>query len=1058
MVMKVMMHDKKVADEANQVQALMKGIDEGHGALFCSDYTYPGRYGKWMMGFTESFLMFRAEGRSFEIQMLDDCKGMMESIVDALASRTDIQDLQFSDRLVKGRASHSCPQDHIIVTEEDRGRRSSIFNVLRVLIGLFDSSDAHFGFQGAFGYDLAHQFEDIEESKKRATGYPDLVLYLPKNLYLKGEGDRIGTVREYMVGHDDFGVEMNLASKPGYEKELEPAIGCSIAEVGIHRPYGQGDYAKVVERSLPSFAAGDLFEVVPSYERCRTVTAKPSTLFQTLRTVNPSPYAFFINLGGEHLVGASPEMYVRVNDTRVETCPISGTISRGRNAMEDSEQIKKLLNSEKEESELTMCTDVDRNDKSRICDPATVKIIGRRQIEMYSHLIHTVDHVEGQLREDYDGLDAFMSHMWAVTVTGAPKKAAMQWIENHEETPRRWYGGAVGNVAIDGSVNTGLTLRTMRIVGDKAYIRVGATLLHGCDPTSEEEETVLKAKALERVIDICEAGVHVNGEDGSSAQGSSAHIADGGHTESESDSLRVLFIDHEDSFVHTLAGYFRACGCEITTVRHQVAAEMMQKNDYDLMVLSPGPGTPQDFNLSKHISLAVEKKMPVFGVCLGLQGIIEHFGGRLGRLETPYHGKKSMVGLTEAGQSSKLFKGLSDSIEVGRYHSLYADTVPAELVVTARTSCGIPMAIESNESAVYAVQFHPESLMSASEGQGMTIIRNLLEVAMEHKKKQLRVFDCTLRDGGLTNDFDFTAERIRAHVIAMAESGVDVVELGYKASREPGEEMGALKYCDESELHEILGSVVDDVRDKMSFAFMVDVGRVDINTFPPSEKSIFSIARVACYLKQVNEALVMVKHLKSLGYETFINIMAISEQELESLEEPLKAISEEADVDGVYLVDSFGAMLPEVARAYAATYKRILNGKTLGIHAHDNLQLALANTLEMRGYGFTCFDGSVAGMGRGGGNAPLELLLSIIRPEDSEISPVLTLMDTYHVDCPRSNRHMRTKQMLTGMYNVHPTKFLPDDMKTGSEANAYFIRNKRTIKVTHAIKVNRRGA
>ena len=152
-----------------------------------------------------------------------------------------------------------------------------------------------------------------------------------------------------------------------------------------------------------------------------------------------------MNLGeAEYLVGASPEMYVRVDGDRVETCPISGTIARGRDPIGDAAQIVALLTSAKDESELTMCTDVDRNDKSRICVPGSVRVIGRRQIEMYSRLIHTVDHVEGRLRPGFDALDAFLAHAWAVTVTGAPKAWAMQFIEDHERSPRAWYGGAVG--------------------------------------------------------------------------------------------------------------------------------------------------------------------------------------------------------------------------------------------------------------------------------------------------------------------------------------------------------------------------------------------------------------------------------------------------------------------------------------------------------------------------------------------------------------------------------------------------------------------------------------
>src|SRR5207244_2165423 len=146
--------------------------------------------------------------------------------------------------------------------------------------------------------------------------------------------------------------------------------------------------------------------------------------------------------------------------------------------------------------ELTMCTDVDRNDKSRICRPGSVRVIGRRQIEMYSRLIHTVDHVEGRLREGFDALDAFLAHAWAVTVTGAPKTWAMQFIEDHERSPRAWYGGAVGLLGFDGNMNTGLTLRTVRVKEGIAEIRAGATLLYDSDPDEEERETHMKASAF----------------------------------------------------------------------------------------------------------------------------------------------------------------------------------------------------------------------------------------------------------------------------------------------------------------------------------------------------------------------------------------------------------------------------------------------------------------------------------------------------------------------------------------------------------------------------------
>ena len=315
-----------------------------------------------------------------------------------------------------------------------------------------------------------------------------------------------------------------------------------MPRAGDHEP---GAYAAVVRVAREAFKRGDLFEVVPGQTFFEPCPSPPSELFRRLRERNPAPYGFLMNLGdAEYLVGASPEMYVRVDGDRVETCPISGTIARGRDAIADAAQIQALLNSAKDESELTMCTDVDRNDKSRICVPGSVRVIGRRQIEMYARLIHTVDHVEGRLRPGFDALDAFLAHAWAVTVTGAPKTWAMQFIEDHERSPRAWYGGAVGRLGFDGNLNTGLTLRTIRVKDGAAEVRVGATLLYDSEPDAEEEETRLKASAfldaLRRPRGV-EAGARAEPPRGGAGR-------------------RVLLVDHQDSFVHTLANYLRQTG------------------------------------------------------------------------------------------------------------------------------------------------------------------------------------------------------------------------------------------------------------------------------------------------------------------------------------------------------------------------------------------------------------------------------------------------------------------------------------------------------------------
>src|SRR5690606_21949302 len=279
-----------------------------------------------------------------------------------------------------------------IVAEEERSRVPSVFTVLRAVTSLFHTeNDANLGLYGAFGYDLAFQFDPVELRLERPESQRDLVLYLPDEILVVDHY----TARAWHDRYDYSGSGFSTENIPreGREEPFEPAS--KVPPRSDHEP---GEYARLVEKAKESFRRGDLFEVVPGQMFFERSEHRPSEISRRLKAINPSPYSFFINLGErEYLVGASPEMFVRVNGRRVETCPISGTIRRGDDAISDSEQILKLLNSKKDESELTMCSDVDRNDKSRVCEPGSVRVIGRRQIEMYSRLIHTVDHIEGRL-------------------------------------------------------------------------------------------------------------------------------------------------------------------------------------------------------------------------------------------------------------------------------------------------------------------------------------------------------------------------------------------------------------------------------------------------------------------------------------------------------------------------------------------------------------------------------------------------------------------------------------------------------------------------------------
>ena len=692
-------HDAVYGDA---IDAYVDGLNTRRGAVFSSNYEYPGRYTRWDTAIIDPPLAISARGRAMRIEALNARgEALLTVIAPAVKALSEVKITGENKRAL----TLDVDKPGRVFTEEERSRAPSVFTVLRAITTLFRSEhDSNLGLYGAFGYDLAFQFDPVEHTLKRAESQRDLVLYLPDEILVVDHH----AAKAWHDRYDFAGEGFSTEGLPRYGDTEPFRPSDRIPPRGDHEP---GEYAKIVEKAKESFQRGDLFEVVPGqmfYERCETA---PSEISRRLKKINPSPYSFFINLGeGEYLVGASPEMFVRVTGRRVETCPISGTIKRGDDAIADAEQIIKLLNSKKDESELTMCSDVDRNDKSRVCEPGSVRVIGRRQIEMYSRLIPTVAHIEGRLREGMDAFDAFLSHAWAVTVTGAPKLWAMRFIEKHEKSPRAWYGGAIGMVHFNGDLNTGLTLRTIRIKDGIAEVRAGATLLFDSVPEEEEAETELKASAMLSAIRDAKAG------NAAATERQSARVGDG---------VKILLVDHEDSFVHTLANYFRQTGADVSTVRAPVPDELFDTLQPDLVVLSPGPGLPKDFDTAATIKKARSRDLPIFGVCLGLQALAEAYGGELRQLHVPMHGKPSRIRVSQPGI---IFSGLPQEVTVGRYHSIFADParLPEDFVVTAETDDGVIMAFEHKKEPVAAVQFHPESIMTLGQNAGMRMIENVV--------------------------------------------------------------------------------------------------------------------------------------------------------------------------------------------------------------------------------------------------------------------------------------------------------------------------------------------
>jgi anthranilate synthase len=578
-----------------------------------------------------------------------------------------------------------------------------VFSVLRTLVQEFrNENDSRLNLIGAFGYDLLFQFDPIEFKLARG-GQKDLHLYFCDDIYYM---DR----KKEQIERYQYDFCRESLTTEGLQRTAEklPPPNSGVQSGAIESDHTPEEYMAKVEVCREGMKRGDYYEVVLRQTFSAPFTGSVSALFERVQQASPSPYEFLIQFGDEQLVGASPEMFVRVEGSRVETCPIAGTVQRTGDPLKDSANIRELLGSLKEESELTMCTDVDRNDKSRVCIPGSVKVIGRRLIESYAGVFHTVDHVEGTLQPGFDSLDAFLAHMWAVTIVGAPKKAAAQQIENLEKTPRGWYGGAAGALCLNGDINTGILIRTIHVRDDRVEYPVGATLLYDSVPEMEERETRLKATGFFRALRAPIPAIAPEAREPSSPSGGP----------------KMLLVDNADCFIHTLSNYARQTGAEVVTYRAGFPVELIDQIRPDLILISPGPGRPNDFGVPDLVRYAAKREIPLFGVCLGLQGIVEAFGGELGVLEYPMHGKPSLVKNYGIG----VFEGLPEQFQVGRYHSLYAirSKFPECLEITAETDDGVIMGVRHRTLPIEAVQFHPESLLSLDDECGLRLMRNVV--------------------------------------------------------------------------------------------------------------------------------------------------------------------------------------------------------------------------------------------------------------------------------------------------------------------------------------------
>jgi anthranilate synthase component 1 len=295
------------------------------------------------------------------------------------------------------------------------------------------------------------------------------------------------------------------------ERELERSLSRTRPEstdgLQVCSNRTRPEFEAGVRAAKEYIAAGDIYQVVLSQRFEADVAADPFTVYRALRHVNPSPYMYFIRMGGVSVVGSSPEMLVRVEGSRVETHPIAGTRRRGRSNEEDMRLAEELKRNEKERAEHVMLVDLGRNDVGRVCEYGSVRVPQFMGLERFSHVMHLTSIVEGKLADDRDRLDALMSCFPAGTVSGAPKVRAMQIIKELEPSGRGLYAGAVGYLDFAGNLDFCIAIRTVIMSRGRAYVQAGAGIVMDSNPTAEYEETCDKAQALLQALELAQQGL-----------------------------------------------------------------------------------------------------------------------------------------------------------------------------------------------------------------------------------------------------------------------------------------------------------------------------------------------------------------------------------------------------------------------------------------------------------------------------------------------------------------------------------------------------------------------
>jgi anthranilate synthase component 1 len=371
------------------------------------------------------------------------------------------------------------------------------------------------GAVGYFGYDLVRSWERLPVRRPDDLHLPTCYLVVADTVVIFDHVRHTMKIVANALVDDDGGVAYRQAVEKverlyeALRSPLVPPNGAGRVQPVVDTDMPVAGFLGAVERAKEYIRAGDIFQVVLSRRFSMGLDGVDGLdIYRALRTVNPSPYMFFLDFDGVKIIGSSPELLVRLEGGVVETRPLAGTRPRGATEADDLTMEAQLLADEKERAEHVMLVDLGRNDLGRVCDYGTVRVTDLMQVERFSHVMHIVSDVQGRLRPGLDAVDVLRACFPAGTVTGAPKVRAMEIIDELEPVARGPYAGAVGYFSFSGSMDTAITIRTIVMAGGRAYIQAGAGIVADSVPEREYVETVNKAKALVRAIErVGRAGV-----------------------------------------------------------------------------------------------------------------------------------------------------------------------------------------------------------------------------------------------------------------------------------------------------------------------------------------------------------------------------------------------------------------------------------------------------------------------------------------------------------------------------------------------------------------------